>query len=172
MSNENELIKNLLPSINYLIDLNLNLMKQNDILIDDKLDQFKVKLDKVIKTKCKESYEYLSKNKYLFEENNSESLFNYKFSNINSESLKSEVQKFINCVKINSEEGNNLVNKMSEQQDEINKKFKNCKKTFLFNNKILDENKIMNCFNECLSQVKKEHDLYTNIYLSELNKLN
>ncbi len=169
--NNNE-IKDLLPSINYLIDLNLNQMKQNDKLIDEKLFQFKTQLDKVIKIKCKESYDFLITNKHLYEENNSEKLFNYKFSNITCEARKDLANQFIKCVNKISDEANRLVNKMSDQQDEINKKFKNCKKLCLFDNqKNLERVKVVECFNECLNGVKKEHDVYSSNYISEINKI-
>ena len=184
MKNKDEILKDVLPSANYLIDSNLKIMKENDNIIDKRLNTIKVGLNYKIKLICKNSYEYLINKKLLFEENGQDeefSLFSFKFQNIKEDiEIKSNVNEFIECVTKLSEEDNSSIVIMNHKQDQINNAFKLCKKNCLFDklaevgvsDKVIGENEIISCLNDCLSHVKSMHQEFTKDYLLILDKLN
>jgi hypothetical protein len=180
-----EKFREILPSVNYLIQNSANLMKENDKRIDSKLFMMMGKVDKNIKKLCRESFEYLdSKGKIINKQNNptftaenddSEeefSLFKFQFLNILDEEKKI-VNNFISCVTDVYKEEDALIAKMNIQQEEINADFYNCKKSCVFEKvKLPDitDGEIMVCLSNCLNQINIRHNEYTKDYLLNVNK--
>ena len=181
-----EKFRDILPSVNYLIQNSAKLMKENDKRIDVKLHIMKEKVDKKIKKFCRESFEYLnSKGKIINKQNNRVaaqnddtdddddfSLFKFQFQNILDDEKKI-VNEFISCVTNVNKEEDALIDKMNIQQEEINDDFSNCKKSCIFEKiKLPDitDGEMMICLNNCLNQINIRHNDYTKDYLHKVNK--
>ena len=180
--NQIEKLKSIIPSINYIIDLYQNKIKENDQKINKKLIPLKEKLNIKFKKDCKDSYQYLIKRKLLLDnindnhceetENIEFSLFSFKFINLNKDDMI-YAKLFTSCVEKIANDANKLIEDMNVKQDKISNYFAKCKNKCIYEkikSQAHEENSIIMCLDKCLKQVGDHHTKYTSDYIENLDK--
>jgi len=167
-------LENIIPTINFITDNQIKKIKDNDDKSNEIFQSMKKNLSNKIKTKCKDSYNYLISNNLLSEEENEDSLFGFHFNNITKDNIKI-ANEFEDCVKEISTDITLLLNKMNKFQEKVDNDFLICKKT-CFEDKVklegITDTDIVMCLNECYTKVTDFHDKLTKSYIAKIKELN